>query len=83
MAGHPQASRRTAPGAQRPDHREAGLENFRYDRNRLLEDLGREARRVVNTFDKERESKAIAESALNTVAASAAMEAGALGWERW
>jgi small GTP-binding protein len=58
---------------------EAGLENFRYDRNRLLEDLGREARRVVNTFDKERESKAIAESALNTVAASAAIEAGALG----
>jgi small GTP-binding protein len=58
---------------------EAGLENFRYDRNRLLEDLGREARRVVDTFDKELESKAIAENALNTVAASAAMEAGALG----
>jgi len=58
---------------------EMGLENFRYDRNRLLEDLGREARRVVETFDKEHESKAIAESALNTVAASAAMEAGALG----
>ncbi len=58
---------------------EMGMENFRYDRNRLLEDLGREARRVVDTYDKERESKAIAESALNTVAASAAMGAGALG----
>jgi hypothetical protein len=34
---------------------------------------------LVETFDKEHESKAIAESALNTVAASAAMEAGALG----
>jgi small GTP-binding protein len=58
---------------------EMGMENFRYDRNRLLEDLGREARRVVGAYDKERESKAIAESALNTVAASAAMGAGALG----
>ncbi|HWU38785.1 MAG TPA: dynamin family protein, partial [Candidatus Acidoferrum sp.] len=56
-----------------------GTENFRHDRNVLLENLGREARRVVDTYDKERESKAIAESALNTVAASAAMGAGALG----
>lgn len=58
---------------------EVGPEDFRSDRNRLLEDLGREARRVVDGYDKEKESKAIAESALNTVAASAAMEAGALG----
>jgi small GTP-binding protein len=58
---------------------DVGLEDFRSGRNRLLEDLGREARRVVDGYDKEKEAKAIAESALNTVAASAAMEAGALG----
>jgi small GTP-binding protein len=56
-----------------------GSEGFEHDRRRLLEALSREARRVVETYDRDREAKTIAESALHAVAASAALEAGALG----
>jgi small GTP-binding protein len=56
-----------------------GLGKFRYDRERLIDAIGREARQVVETYDKNREAKAIAESAQTAIAASAAMEAGALG----
>jgi small GTP-binding protein len=52
---------------------------FHYDRQRLIDAVGREARRVVEAYDKTREAKTIAESAQTAVAASAAMEAGALG----
>jgi small GTP-binding protein len=52
---------------------------FQYDRGRLIDAIGREARRVVETYDKKQEARAIAESAQTTIAASAAMEAGALG----
>lgn len=58
---------------------DVGLGKFRYDRERLIEAIGREARQVVETYDKNREAKAIAESAQTAIAASAAMEAGALG----
>jgi hypothetical protein len=56
-----------------------GLGKFRYDREKLIEAIGREARQVIETYDKNREAKAIAESAQTAIAASAAMEAGALG----
>ena len=56
-----------------------GLGKFRFDRERLIDAIGREARRVVDTYDKNREAKAIAESAQTAIAASAAIEAGALG----
>ena len=56
-----------------------GSGEFENDRHRLLEALSRETRRVVETYDRDRESKSIAESALHAVAASAALEAGALG----
>ncbi len=56
-----------------------GSGRFEDNRQRLLEDLSRETRRVVETYDRDRESKSIAESALHAVAASAALEAGALG----
>ncbi len=44
-----------------------------------MEALARESRRIVDTYDKNREAGMIAEGARNTVAASAAVEAGALG----
>jgi len=53
--------------------------SFHYDRERLIEAVGREARRVVESYDKNRESKTIAEDAQSAVAASAAVGAGALG----
>ncbi len=56
-----------------------GMGTFRYDRDRLIEALAREARRIVDTYDKNRESSMIADGARTTVAASAAVEAGAVG----
>ena len=56
-----------------------GAGTFRYDRERLMDALAREARRIVDTYDKTSEARAIAEGAQATVAASAAVEASALG----
>jgi small GTP-binding protein len=53
--------------------------NFRYDRNRLLDAIGGEAEQVVKTYDKKAEARGIAENAMNAVAASAAVEVGAIG----
>ncbi len=54
-------------------------DRFTYDRNRLLDALGREANRVVDTYDKRVESSEMADSAKNAVAASVAVEVGAVG----
>jgi small GTP-binding protein len=56
-----------------------GPGSFQYDRERLIEAVAREARRVVESYDKREESKAIAEHARLAVAASAALGASALG----
>jgi hypothetical protein len=69
---------------RRQEHKERilgdmGPGNFRQDRDRLIEVIGREARQVVDTYDKNREARTIAENAQTTIAASAAMEAGAVG----
>ena len=53
--------------------------SFHADRARLLESVGREAQRVVQTYDRSRESAAIADGARTAVAATAAIGAGALG----
>ncbi len=45
----------------------------------LLESVGREAQRVVDTYDRRRESEAIADGARTAVATTAAVGAGALG----
>ena len=58
---------------------DVGPGSFQYDRERLIEAVAREARRVVEGYDKREESKAIAEHARLAVAASAALGAGALG----
>lgn len=54
-------------------------DSFHYDRERLMDSVTREAQRVVETFDREREAQEIAENAQTAVAASAALEAGAVG----
>lgn len=53
--------------------------NFRYDRGRLLDAIGGEAENVVKSYDRKAEAREIAEKALNAVAASAAVEVGAIG----
>ncbi len=54
-------------------------DRFTYDRERLLDALGREANRVVDTYDKRAESSEMADGAKNAVAASVAVEVGAVG----
>jgi small GTP-binding protein len=58
---------------------DAGGGTFHYDRDRIMDAVGREAMRVVDTYDKVTEAKQIAEGAQNAVATSLAVEAGAIG----
>jgi small GTP-binding protein len=58
---------------------ETGIGTFKYDRERLMDSVGRQAQRVIETYDKTDEARAIAEGAQQAVAASAALEAGAIG----
>jgi small GTP-binding protein len=53
--------------------------SFHNDRTRLTESVGREAQRVVETYDKRRESEAIADQARTAVAAAAAAGGAAVG----
>lgn len=56
-----------------------GIGSFHTDRERLIDGVGREAQRVVETYDKVQESEAIAAGAQAAVAATAAIEVGAVG----
>ena len=53
--------------------------SFHYDREKLIEGVGREAQRVVDTYDREAEARSMAEGAQTAVAALAATEVGAVG----
>jgi small GTP-binding protein len=57
---------------------DAGGSSFHFTREHLIEGVGREAQRVVEMYDKEREAEAIAEGARTVVAALAAVEIGAV-----
>jgi ABC-type transport system involved in cytochrome bd biosynthesis fused ATPase/permease subunit len=52
---------------------------FHNDRSRLIDSVGREAQRVVDTYDRRREAEAIADQARVAVAAAAAAGGAALG----
>ncbi|MBN1934561.1 MAG: dynamin family protein [Anaerolineae bacterium] len=56
-----------------------GTSAFRYDRERLMDAVGREALRVIESYDKVSEAQSMAQSAQIAVAASAAIEVGAVG----
>lgn len=58
---------------------DTGIGSFHTERERLIEGVGREAQRVVETYDKARESQDMAEGAQIAVAAMAAVEVGAVG----
>jgi len=52
---------------------------FNYNREHLIETVAREANEVVEQYDRQSEAQLIAEGAQNAVAASAAIEVGAIG----
>ena len=52
---------------------------FHYDRTRLIDSVGREAQRAVDSYDRAAEARQLADGARNAVAATAAVGAGALG----
>jgi hypothetical protein len=52
---------------------------FHNDRSRLIGSIGREAQRVVDTYDKRREAEVIADQARGAVAAAAAAGGAAVG----
>jgi small GTP-binding protein len=58
---------------------DAAAGTFHYDRERIMDAVGQDARRTVETYDKEREALSIANGAQEAVAASAVMEIGAIG----
>lgn len=53
--------------------------SFHSDRSRLIESVGRESQRVVETYDKQREAAAIADHARTAVTTAAAAGGAALG----
>jgi small GTP-binding protein len=70
--------------ARRREHGERilgspGDVGFHEDRSRLLDSVGREAQRVVDSYDRRREAQQIADAARTAVAATAAVGAGAVG----
>lgn len=52
---------------------------FRYDRDRLIDSVGKSAQRVVETYDKALEAEKMAQSAQEAVAGMALVEIGAVG----
>jgi small GTP-binding protein len=52
---------------------------FDYDRNRLLDGIGREAQRALETYDREAEATRLADSVQAAVAGTAIVEVGAIG----
>lgn len=53
--------------------------SFHYDRGRLIDSIGRDANRVVESYDKTSEARALADGVKAAIAAAAALEVGALG----
>jgi methyl-accepting chemotaxis protein len=58
---------------------EEGGAQFLYDRTRLIDSVGRESQKVVDSYDRRKEAQDLADGARNAVATAAAVGAGALG----
>ena len=56
-----------------------GFRSYSYERDRLINSISRKAQTIIDTYDKSKEAKDIAEGAQIAVAASAALEIGAIG----
>jgi small GTP-binding protein len=58
---------------------DADAGRFHYDRTRLIVSVGRESQKVVDSYDRRKEARELADGARNAVAAAAAVSAGAVG----
>ena len=58
---------------------EGGSARFHYDRARLIESVSRESQKVIDSFDRRKEARQLADDARNAVAAAAAVSAGGVG----
>jgi hypothetical protein len=58
---------------------EGGSGRFHYDRTRLIESVSRESQKVIDSFDRRKEARQLADDARNAVAAAAAVSAGGVG----
>jgi hypothetical protein len=58
---------------------DADAGRFHYDRTRLIDSVTRESQRAIDTFDRRKEARELADGARNAVAAAAAVSAGAVG----
>jgi small GTP-binding protein len=56
-----------------------GAARFHYDRARLIESVSRESQKVIDSFDRGKEARLLADDARNAVAAAAAVSAGGVG----
>jgi small GTP-binding protein len=54
-------------------------ERFHFDRRRMIDSVGREAQKVVDSYDRQREASELAVGARHAVATAAAVGAGAVG----
>ena len=52
---------------------------FHYDRTRLIDAVSRESQKAIDSFDRRKEARELADGARNAVAAAAAVSAGAVG----
>ncbi len=64
---------------QHKEHIVGDIGSFSYDRERIMEGVGREAQRVVETYDRDEEARQLAEGTQAAVAAVAAVEISAVG----
>jgi len=58
---------------------DAGSGTFNYDREKLIDSVGQKTQNAIDSFNKEEEARLIAQGAQEAVAASAAIEVGAIG----
>jgi small GTP-binding protein len=54
-------------------------ERFHFDRRSMIDSVGREAQKIVDSYDRQREASELADGARNAVATAAAVGAGAVG----
>jgi small GTP-binding protein len=54
-------------------------ERFHFDRRRMIDSVGREAQRVIDGYDRQKEASDLADGARNAVATAAAVGASAVG----
>jgi small GTP-binding protein len=71
------AKRRQQYAGQLIDNPDA--ERFHFDRRRMIDSVGREAQRVIDGYDRQKEASDLADGARNAVATAAAVGAGAVG----